>query len=109
MNAIDEKEQLEILGPEYERWQGWPRGALTLYSAVEKEQWHLWREAGSPKPAPDKLMRQIDAVMYAALETDLGKLLSRSNPTLLADWETMLREHQHYDGMLSTADMIPAL
>lgn len=109
MTDFDVKEQMEILGPEFERWQGWPRGALTLYGAVEKEQWRIWREAGSPKPAPDALLMQIDAVMQTAIESDLGKLMEAGDPDFFVDWRQHLRSHQHQDGMLSTDDMIPAL
>lgn len=100
---------LQILGPEHGKWSGWPAGALALYTLVTEEQWGIWRAAGSPKPAPEKLMKDIDAVMHTAMASELAAALGAADPHVLSDWQQELRAHQHFDGMLSADDLIPSL
>lgn len=91
---------LQILGPEHGKWCGWPAGALVMYMLVTDEQGQLWRASGSPKPAREKLMKDIDAVMYAAMDSGLGATLEAADPHILSDWQEELRAHQRSYGML---------
>ncbi|WCE03899.1 hypothetical protein [Pseudoxanthomonas sp. JBR18] len=102
-------EHLQILGPEHGHWQGWPSGALTLYTAIMEAQWQIWTDAGSPRPAPNALLAQMNGVMHQALETELGRLLSENVPDFASGLQDKLRTRQHAEGMLSTDDIIPAL
>lgn len=99
----------EPLGPEHGRWQGWPAGAKALLETIFAQQLQMWQAAGSPKPAPNRVMDPIDKVMYEAWKSDLARELEAVNPTILASLGIELRGYQHQVGMLSTEDMVAAL
>ncbi|TAA08225.1 hypothetical protein EA658_20365 [Pseudoxanthomonas winnipegensis] len=100
---------LNILGPEHGKWSGWPAGALALYTLVTDEQWRIWHAAGTPKPTPERLLKDIDAVMHAAMASELAATLEAADPHVLGDLQQELRAHQHFAGMLSADDLIPSL
>lgn len=100
---------LEILGPEHANWKGWPAGAKTLFESIFAEQVQLWRTAGSPRPAPNRVMEPIDKVMFAAWQTDLAKELEAADPHILVSLGSELRGYQHHLSMISTQDLVAAL
>ncbi len=99
----------KIIGPDDAYFKGLPVGFRTLYQQIQVEQWRIWEAAGSPKPANDKLMKQINSVAWEAWKTDLGVALEKHNQYLPADMFSALANHQHHAGMLGTADLLPML
>jgi hypothetical protein len=99
----------EPLGPEHGNWQGWPAGAKALFESAVDQQMQMWRAAGSPKPAPNRVMDPIDKVMYEAWRSDLARELAAMDAHILASLGSELRSYQHQVGMLSSEDMVAAL